>query len=93
MSLSFSCRNRDALPCIGVCDSQVLISISEVLGDTFCEGVEWAAKKDVVGGVWHNLHLEMNVNVIEGEADIVEAAMHFGDGGVGRLHLQHLFYL
>jgi hypothetical protein len=39
------------------------------------------------------LHLEVDVNVIEGEADVVEVAMCFGDGGVGGLHLQHLFYL
>jgi hypothetical protein len=75
MSFPFSCCNRDALPCIGVCDGQVLISISEVLGDAFREGVEWAAEEDVVGGIWHDLHLEINVNVVEGEADISEVAV------------------
>jgi hypothetical protein len=50
MSLPFSCCNHDALPCIGVCDGQVLISISKVLGDAFREGVEQAAKEDVLGG-------------------------------------------
>jgi hypothetical protein len=30
----------------------VLVSIGEVLGDTFCEGIEWAAKKDVLGMTW-----------------------------------------
>jgi hypothetical protein len=73
---------------IGVCDGKVLISISEVLGDAFCEDIEQAAKEDVVGGVWHNLHLEINVNVIKGEVDVVEVAMCFADGGVGGLHLQ-----
>jgi hypothetical protein len=71
----------------------MLISISEVLGDAFCEGVEWAAKEDVIGGVWHDLHLEINVNVIKGEVDIAETAMCFGDDGVGSLHLQCSFYL
>jgi hypothetical protein len=70
----------------------VLISVSEVLVDAFCEGVEWVAKEDVIGGVWHDLHLEINVNVVDGEADVVEAAMRFNDG-VGSLHLQHSFYL
>jgi hypothetical protein len=72
---------------------KVLISISEVLGDAFCEGIEWVAEEDVIGGIWHDLHLEINVNVIEGKVDVAEAAMCFGDGGVGGLHLQRSFYL
>jgi hypothetical protein len=71
----------------------MLISISKVLGDAFCEGIEQAAEEDVIGGIWHNLHLEINVNVVEGEADIAEVAVHFSDGGVGSLHLQCSFYL
>jgi hypothetical protein len=81
------------LPSIRVCDGKVLISVSKILCDAFCEGVEWAAEEDVVGGIWHDLHLEIDVNVIKGEADVVEAAVHFGDGGVGGLHLQRSFYL
>jgi hypothetical protein len=84
---------HDALPCVGICDGKVLIAISEVLGDAFGEGVEQAAEEDVVGGVWHDLHLKIYVNVVKGEADVMEAAMHFGDGRVGSLHLQHVFYL
>jgi hypothetical protein len=84
MSFLFSCWN---------CDGKVLISISEVFSNAFREGVEWAAKEDVIGGVWHDLHLEINVNVIEGEADVAEAAVRFGDGGVCGLHLQCSFYL
>jgi hypothetical protein len=71
----------------------MLISVSVVLGDAFYEGVEWAAEENVVGGIGHDLHLEINVNVIKGEVDIVEVAMCFGDGGVGSLHLQCSFYL
>jgi hypothetical protein len=71
----------------------VLVSVSDVLGDAFHEGVEQMAKEDVVGGVWHDLHLEINVNVIKGEADVAEAVVHFGDGGIGGLHLQRSFYL
>jgi hypothetical protein len=69
------------------------VRVALTLGDAFCEGVEQATEEDVIGGIWHDLHLEIDVNVIEGEADIVEVAMHFGDGGVGSLHLQHSFYL
>jgi hypothetical protein len=43
VSLPFFCQNRDALPCVGICNGKVLISISEVLGDAFCEGIEWVA--------------------------------------------------
>jgi hypothetical protein len=93
VSLPFSCRNCDALPCVRICDGKVLISIGEVLGDAFCEGIEQAAEEDVIGSVWHDLHLKIYVNVIKGEADVVEVAMHFSDGGVGGLHLQHSFYL
>jgi hypothetical protein len=71
----------------------VLITISEVLGDAFGEGVERAAKEDVVGGVWHDLHLKIDVNIVEGETDVAEAAVRFGDSGVGSLHLQRAFYL
>jgi hypothetical protein len=93
MSLLFSCRNHDTLLSIRVCDSKVLIPVSKVIGDAFCEGIEQAAKEDAIRGIWHNLHLEINVNVIEGEVDVAEAAMHFSDGGVGDLHLQYSFYL
>jgi hypothetical protein len=71
----------------------VLVSIGEIFGDAFREGVEWVAKEDVVGGVQHYFHLEVNVNVIKGEPDVLEAAMHFGDGQVGGFHLQRSFYL
>jgi hypothetical protein len=60
VSLLFFCRNRDTLPCVGICDGKVLISVSEVLGDAFCEGIEWVAEEDVIGGAWHDLHLEIN---------------------------------
>jgi hypothetical protein len=93
LSLLFSCQNHDTLPGIGVHDDKMLISISKVLGDAFCGGIEWATKEDVIGGVWHDLHLEVNVDVIKGEVDIAEAAVCFSDGGVGGLHLQHSFYL
>jgi hypothetical protein len=81
------------LLCIGIYDGKVLISISEVLSNAFYEGVEWAAEEGVIGGIWHNWHLEINVNVIEGEADVAEVAMRFGDSGVGSLYLQCSFYL
>jgi hypothetical protein len=93
VSLPFFGRYRDALLCVEICDSKVLITISEVLGDAFGEGIEWAAKEDVVWGVWHDLHLKIDVNVIKCEADVMEVAMHFSDGGVGSLHLQRSFYL
>jgi hypothetical protein len=71
----------------------VLISVSKVLSDAFCEGVEWAAKEDVVGSVWYDLHLKIDVNVIKGEVYVAEVAVRLGDGGVGSLHLQCSFYL
>jgi hypothetical protein len=71
----------------------MLISVSKVLGDAFHEGIERAAEEDVIGGVWHDLHLKIYVNVIKGEADVVEVAVCFGDSGVGGLHLQRSFYL
>jgi hypothetical protein len=43
MSFSFSCWNRDALPCIGICGDKVLISISEVFSNAFREGIERVA--------------------------------------------------
>jgi hypothetical protein len=55
----------------------VLISVSKILGDAFCEGVERAAEEDVIGGVWYKLHLKINVNVIKDEVDIAEAAVRF----------------
>jgi hypothetical protein len=93
VSIPFFCQNHDTLPCIGVHDGNVLISISEVLGDAFHEGIEWVTEEDVVWGIWHDLHLKIDVNVVKGEADVVEAAVCFGDGGVGGLHLQRSFYL
>jgi hypothetical protein len=51
------------------------------------------AEEDVIGGIWHDLHLKIDVNVIKSEADIAEAAVYLGDGGVGGIHLQCLFYL
>jgi hypothetical protein len=81
------------LPCVGIRDGEVLITVSKVFGDAFGEGVEWLAKEDVIWGVWHDLHLKIYVNVVKGEADVVEAAVRFGDGRVGGLHLQRSFYL
>jgi hypothetical protein len=40
----------------------------------------YTAEEDVIGGVWHDLHLKIDVNIVEGETDVAEAAMHFGDG-------------
>jgi hypothetical protein len=37
--------------------------------------------------------MEINVNVVKGEADIAEAAVHFSDSGVGGPHPQCSFYL
>jgi hypothetical protein len=71
----------------------MLIAISKVFSDAFGEGIEQAAKEDVIGGVWHDLHLKIYVNVVKGEANVVEAAMRFSDGRVGSLHLQRMFYL
>jgi hypothetical protein len=93
VSLPFFGRYHDALVCVGICDGKVLITISEVLGDAFSEGIEWAAEEDAVGGILHDLHLKIDVNIVEGETDIAEAAVCFGDGGVGSLHLQRSFYL
>jgi hypothetical protein len=39
------------VPCIGIRDGKVLITISKVFGDAFCEGIEQATKKDVIGGI------------------------------------------
>jgi hypothetical protein len=78
---------------VGICDGEVLIAVSKVFGDAFGEGVERAAEEDVVWGVWHDLHLKIDVNIVEGEADVAEAAVCFSDGGVGGLHLQRSFYL
>jgi hypothetical protein len=58
-----------------------------------CEGVEQAAEEDVVGGIWHDLDLEVDVNVVKCELDVAEAAMHVGDGQVGGFYLQCPFYL
>jgi hypothetical protein len=71
----------------------MLVAICEVLGDAFSEGIERAAEEDVVGGIWHDLHLKIYVDVVKGEMDVVEAAMHFSDSGVSGLHLQRMFYL
>jgi hypothetical protein len=71
----------------------MLVSIGEIFRDAFREGVERAAEEDVVGRVRHDLYLEVDVNIIEGEPYIAEAAMCLGDGQVGGFHLQHLFYL
>jgi hypothetical protein len=71
----------------------MLIAIGEIFCDAFREGVERAAEEDVVGGVWHDLYLEIYVNIVEGETDVVEVAVHFSDGGVGGLDLQRAFYL
>jgi hypothetical protein len=57
VSFPFFGRYCDALPCVGIRDSKVLIAVSEVLGDAFGEGVERAAEEDVVWGIWHDLHL------------------------------------
>jgi hypothetical protein len=87
VSLPFFGQYRDTLPGVRIRDGEVLVSIGEIFCDAFCEGVEQAAEEDVVGGVWHDLYLEIYVNIVEGEMDVVEAAMHFGDSGVGGLHL------
>jgi hypothetical protein len=71
----------------------MLVAIRKVLGDAFSEGIEWAAEEDVIWGVWHDLHLKIDVNIVEGEADVAEAAVCFGDSGVGGLHHQCAFYL
>jgi hypothetical protein len=57
VSLPFFSRYCDTLLCIGLCDGKMLVAVHKVLGDAFGEGVEHAAEEDVVGGVWHDLHL------------------------------------
>jgi hypothetical protein len=81
------------LPGVRIRDGEVLVSIGEILRDAFREGVERAAKEDVIGGIWHDLYLDIYVNIVKGETDVAEVAMHFGDSGVGGLHLRHAFYL
>jgi hypothetical protein len=93
VSLPFFGRYRDALPGVRIRDGEVLVSVGEIFRDAFREGVEWAAEEDVVWGVWHDLYLKIYVNVVEGETDVAEAAVHFSDGRVGGLHLQRVFYL
>jgi hypothetical protein len=90
VSLPFFGQYCDTLLCVGIHDGKVLIAISEVLSDAFSEGLERAAKEDVVGGIWHDLHLKIYV---KGEMNVVEVAVHFGDGRVGGLHFQRVFYL
>jgi hypothetical protein len=85
--------NHDALPGVRIRDGEVLVSIGEIFHDAFREVVERAAEEDVVGGIWHDLHLEIYVNIIESEMDVAEAAVRFSDSGIGSLHLQHVFYL
>jgi hypothetical protein len=81
------------LPGVRIHDSEVLVSVGEIFRDAFCEGIERAAEEDVIGGIWHDLHLEIYVNIVESETDVAEVAMRFGDSGVGGLHLQCAFYL
>jgi hypothetical protein len=71
----------------------MLVSIGEIFHDAVHEGVEWAAEEDVVGCVRHDLYLEVDVDVIEGELYIAEVAMCLSDGRVGSFHLQRSFYL
>jgi hypothetical protein len=80
VSFPFSRWDRDALPSIRIHDSKVLVSIGKIFGDAFHEGIERVAEEDVIGGIQHYLHLEVNVNVIKAEPDILEVAMHFSDG-------------
>jgi hypothetical protein len=87
LSLPFSHWNRDALLGIRIYDGKVLVSIGEIFGDAFREGVEWAAKEDVTGRVRHDLYLQIDIDVVEGEPNVSEAAMRFGDGRVGGFHL------
>jgi hypothetical protein len=75
------------LPGVRIHDGEVLVSVGEIFHDAFREGVERAAEEDVIGGVWHDLYLEIYVNIVEGETDVAEAAMRFGDSGVGGLHV------
>jgi hypothetical protein len=87
MSLLFFGWYHDALPDVRIRDGEVLIAIGEIFCDAFHEGVKRAAEEDVIGGVWHDLYLEIYVNIVEGEMDVAEAAVRFSDGGVGGLHL------
>jgi hypothetical protein len=48
------------------------------------------AKEDVIGGIQHDLHLEVDVNIINGKPDIAEAAMCFGNHRVGGFHHHYL---
>jgi hypothetical protein len=93
LGISVSSVLLSGLLCVGICDGKMLIVISKVFSDAFGESVEQAAKEDVIWGIWHDLHLKIYVNVIKSEADVAEVAVHFGDGGVGGLHLQCSFYL
>jgi hypothetical protein len=78
---------------IRIHDSEVLVSVGEIFGDAFHESIEQVAKEDAIGSVRHDFYLEIDVNVIEGEPNILEVAMCFGDSRVGGFHLQCLFYL
>jgi hypothetical protein len=80
VSLPFSRWNRDALLGVRIHDSEMLVSVGEIFRDAFCEGVEQAAEEDVIGRLWHDLNLEVDVDVIENELYVLEAAMRFGDG-------------
>jgi hypothetical protein len=74
-------------------DGEMLVSVGEILRDAFREGVERAAEEDVIGRIQHDLYLEVDVDVIEGEPYVAEAAVCLGDGRVGGFHLQRSFYL
>jgi hypothetical protein len=63
VSLPFLHWNHDALPGIRIRDSEMLVSIGEIFGDAFHEGIEWAAKEDVIGRVWHDLQMSMSSKV------------------------------
>jgi hypothetical protein len=85
--------DHNRLADIWVYDAKMLISIGKVLGDAFHKGMEWATEEDIIEGIQHDLHLEVDVNIINSELDVAEAAMCFGDHQVGGVHLQCLFYL
>jgi hypothetical protein len=70
-----------------ICDGKMLIAVSKVFSDAFGEGIERVAEEDVIGGIWHDLHLKIYVNVVKCKVDVAEAAMRFSDGGVGGLYL------
>jgi hypothetical protein len=93
LSLLFSHWNCDTLPGIRISDGEVLVPIGKIFCDAFCEGIEQAAKEDVVGCVRHDLYLQIDIDVAEGEPNVSEVAMHFSDGQVGGFHLQCSFYL